>query len=59
MAILEKYQYDDVRLALAYAQVNDDYYPIETIVCGIENDDDKLLEKGINLLREKICIVKK
>jgi len=36
-----------------------EFYCSDVIIKNIENDDDKLLEKGINLLREKISIVKK
>lgn len=52
-AILEKYNYEFKELARTYAKLNDDYYAIETIVCGLENDDQSLLEEGINLLREQ------
>lgn len=52
--VLDKYAYPDKNLALEYAELNDEYYPIETIVCGIENEDEDLLAKGLNLLREKI-----
>ena len=54
LSVLEKYDYKDKNLAITYADLNDEYYPIETIVCGIENDDDILLQEGINLLRDKI-----
>ena len=52
--VLEKYDYEFKELARTYAKLNDDYYAIETIVCGIENDDCALLEKGLNILKEKI-----
>lgn len=52
--VLDKYAYPDKNLALEYAELNDEYYPIETIVCGIENEDEDLLAKGLKLLREKI-----
>lgn len=53
-SILDKYNYEHKELARRYANICEYYYPIELIVCGIENDDDKLLEKGLSLLKEKI-----
>lgn len=53
-AILDKCDYEFKELARTYAKLNDDYYAIETITCGLENDDSSLLEKGLDLLKEKI-----
>lgn len=55
LSILEKYDYQDKNLAISYAKLNNEYYPIETIVYGIENEDEFLLNKGLKLLREKIA----
>ncbi len=53
-SILNQCHYKNIPKALEYAKLIDAYYPIETIVCGIENKDKKLLEKGLLLLKNKI-----
>lgn len=50
-SIIEKYEYKNKTKALTIASIIDEYYPIETIVCGIENDDELLLKEGLELLR--------
>lgn len=53
-SILDQYGYKESNKALTYAKLIDDYYPIETIVCGIENEDEALLNKGLKMLRETL-----
>lgn len=52
--VLDKYDYKYKDLAIKYSHLNSEYYSIETIVCGLENEDDDLVQKGLSLLKEQL-----
>lgn len=54
LKILKDYGLKDMETALEYADFKQEYYPIETIICGIENDSKELFNKGLKILKEKI-----
>lgn len=51
--ILKSYDLKNIETALEYADLKEEYYPIETILCGIKNNSKELFDKGLELLEEK------
>lgn len=52
LKILKYYGLRDIETAVEYADLKDKYYPIETILCGIKNESEKLFNEGLKLLKE-------
>lgn len=53
LKVLKEYGMKDVETALEYADIKEEYYPIELICWGIKDEDRELVEKGLEIVREQ------
>lgn len=53
LEILKCYNFMDIETVIEYANLKEEYYPIETILCGIKNDSKELFDEGLKLLKER------
>ena len=52
--VLKDYGLKEIETVIEYADLKEEYYPIETLVCGIKNNSKELLKQGLQLLKEKV-----
>lgn len=51
--VLKDYGLKEIETVIEYADLKEEYYPIETLLCGIKNNSKELWEQGLQLLKEK------
>lgn len=53
LKVLKDYGLKEIETVIEYADLKEEYYPIETLLCGIKNNSKELWEQGLQLLKEK------
>jgi len=54
LKVSKYYGLKEVNTVLQYADLKAEYYPIETLVCGIKNDSKELCNQGLKLIEKQI-----
>ena len=52
MKVIGYYQDIDIEKVIEYQDVVEQYYPIETLVYGVKNNNQEKIEKGRKLMAE-------
>ena len=50
---MKDYGLKEIETVIEYEDLKEEYYPIETLLCGIKNNSKELWEQGLQLLKEK------